>query len=100
MAQNQTQIKLVDKPSFAVKPTPIRYPRVARKKGLQGQVIVEVSIGKNGKQLSQTLVQSSGHAVLDNTALSTIAKWTFNTYELDGTPIVHRVRIPINFKLD
>lgn len=100
LAQTAARPKLVESPKFSAKPTPIRYPRIARKKGLQGQVIVEVSIDTQGRQIDRILQQSSGYQLLDKTALETIASWKFSAYQHDGIAIAHRVRIPVNFKLD
>ncbi|WP_165312795.1 energy transducer TonB [Vibrio ziniensis] len=90
---------LVKKPRFSAKPTPVAYPRVARKNGLEGKVLIEVWLDEQGNQIKQLLLESSGHSVLDERALSTIKEWRF-AYQVDqGQAIAHRVQIPINFQL-
>lgn len=90
---------LVKKPKFSAKPTPVTYPRIARKRGLQGKVLVEVWLDEKGNQVKQVLLESSGHQVLDQQALSTIKEWRFSQQVAQGQAIAHRVQIPINFQL-
>ncbi len=90
---------LVSKPKFSAKPTPVTYPRVARKRGLEGKVLVEVWLDEKGNQIKQVLLESSGHRVLDQRALSTIKEWRFSRQVNQGQAIAHRVQIPINFQL-
>ena len=90
---------LVKKPRFNAKPTPVTYPRIARKKGLEGKVLIEVWLDEQGNQIKQLLLESSGHRVLDERALSTIKKWRFSNQLEQGQAIAHRVQIPINFQL-
>lgn len=90
---------LVKKPKFSAKPTPVSYPRIARKQGLEGKVLIEVWLDEQGNQIKQLLLESSGHSVLDERALSTIKKWRFSHQVEQGQAIAHRVQIPINFQL-
>lgn len=92
--------KLVEKPTFRAKPTAITYPRIAKKKGLQGKVLVEVWIDQRGQQIKRILLDSSGFSVLDDAAMSAISHWEFNASTEQGINIAHRVQIPVNFKLD
>ncbi|PSV20376.1 energy transducer TonB [Photobacterium leiognathi subsp. mandapamensis] len=92
--------KLVSKPTFATKPSPVSYPRLAKRRGIEGTVLVEVLIGKDGKQLKQKLAKSSGASVLDKAALKAIKLWHFSPHIINGKAIAHRVQIPVRFKLD
>lgn len=56
-------------PTFASKPPQPTYPRMARKKGLEGTATVEVMFNEFGQQLALTLVKSSGVGLLDQAAL-------------------------------
>ncbi|EAR56104.1 hypothetical TonB protein [Photobacterium sp. SKA34] len=92
--------QLVSKPTFATKPSPVKYPRLAKRRGIEGTVLVEVLIAKDGHQVKQKLIKSSGASVLDNAALKAIKKWRFSPHIVDGIAIAHRVQIPVRFKLD
>lgn len=99
ISNQSSQPMLVNKPRFSAKPTPVEYPRLARKKGLEGRALIEVWLDKDGKQIKQKLIQSSGHEILDSRALNTIKQWQFSRQTANGQAIAHRVQIPINFKL-
>ncbi|WP_245823889.1 energy transducer TonB [Photobacterium proteolyticum] len=92
--------RLVTRPTFATRPSPVKYPKIAKRRGIEGQVMIEVWIDKNGKQIKQTLVQSSGAQVLDKAAIEAIKRWQFSSHTVDGQAIAHRVQIPVRFKLD
>jgi len=91
---------LVTKPSFAARPSPPRYPRMARKRGIQGVAIYEIWLDEDGNQTKQALVSSSGALMLDKAALDAIKKWKFSAHTVNGKAIAHRIQIPVRFKLD
>ncbi|MGF1876993.1 energy transducer TonB [Photobacterium frigidiphilum] len=91
---------LVSKPTFATRPSPVKYPRLAKRRGVQGEVMVEVWIDQTGRQIKQTLLSSSGTSMLDKAALDAIKKWQFSSHIVDGQAIAHRVQIPVRFQLD
>jgi len=99
-SSSSAQPKLMAKPTFKVKPTPINYPRIAQRHNLQGETLVEVWLDQKGKQIKQRIITSSGHALLDNAALKAIANWQFQQAESQSQSIAYRVQIPIIFKLD
>ncbi|WP_413284092.1 TonB family protein [Vibrio sp. MA40-2] len=98
-AQTSTP-KLLDKPTFKAKPTPVNYPRLAKRRGQQGKVLVEVWIDQKGQQIKQFIVDSSGYSTLDEAALNAISNWQFTVSVEQGYSIAHRVQIPVTFKLD
>jgi protein TonB len=92
--------KLIAKPKFKVKPTAIKYPRLAKRKNLEGEALIEVWLDKNGKQIKQRLLDSTGYSLLDDAALKTIAAWQFAEQKTAGQAYAYRLQIPIRFKLD
>lgn len=95
-----TTPKLMQKPTFKAKPTPVTYPRLAKRRGQQGKVLVEVWINDKGDQIKHFIVDSSGFSSLDSAALTAIANWKFDVSTEQGYAIAHRVQIPVNFTLD
>ncbi len=91
---------LLKKVNFSAKPTPVKYPRLARKRGMEGRAMIEVWIGEDGQQVKREVVQSTGHKLLDEAALKAIEQWQFAKRSVDGIAIAHRVHIPINFQLN
>ncbi|MEZ9058955.1 TonB family protein [Vibrio pelagius] len=91
---------LITKPSFSVRPTPPKYPRQARRRGVEGVATYEIWLDEDGKQVKQALVNSSGALLLDKAALDAIKKWQFSPHTVNGRAIAHRVQVPVRFKLD
>ncbi|MEZ9232169.1 TonB family protein [Vibrio amylolyticus] len=96
----QSAPKLVTKPTFETRPSAIGYPRSAKRRNIQGNVLVEVWLDEDGEQTNLIIVNSSGHQILDTAALRGISEWEFRQHKTQGQAIAHRVQIPINFKLD
>ncbi|GGA69612.1 protein TonB [Neiella marina] len=86
-------------PLFAAPPTPPRYPTIARKRGQQGVVWVDVWLDEHGQQTQTTVSQSSGLNSLDESALAAVGNWRFKPHQINGLAIASRVRIPIEFSL-
>ena len=54
---------------------------------------------KNGTAGQVELLRSSGHAILDRTALDTVKNWKFKPATHQGVAIKQTVDIPISFRL-
>lgn len=91
---------LITKPSFSARPVPPKYPRQARRRGVEGVATYEIWLDEDGKQVKQALVNSSGALLLDKAALDAIKKWQFSPHTINGRAIAHRVQVPVRFKLD
>ncbi len=83
---------------YQINPPP-KYPRRARRMGLEGRVMLEVLISAKGQVDELRVLQSSGHKVLDRAALSAVRKWRFEPGTKDGRKNKMWVRIPIHFDL-
>ncbi|MFT7443483.1 MAG: TonB family protein [Granulosicoccus sp.] len=76
------------------------YPQDARRKKIQGRVIVAVTVSKNGKVIASSISQSSGNTSLDNAALQAAGKFRFKAAINGlGQTIKSSKRIPFNFQL-
>ena len=72
----------VRKPALFTSPQPTyqpkpKYPTVARRRGVEGSVIFELSVANDGHVIRALLIQSSGSSALDRSALKTIKTWQF-----------------------
>lgn len=76
----------------------IVYPEMARKAGIEGQVIVRVLVGKDGKP-KKAVVQYTDSKMLDKAAKKAVMKQIFTPAIQNGKPITCWVSIPIKFKL-
>jgi len=85
-------------PNYRTNPQP-KYPRIARRKGLAGTVILEVRVNASGLVGECRVHASSGHRVLDEQALRTVRKWTFEPGRKGDERVAMWVRVPIRFEL-
>lgn len=77
-----------------------KYPYSARKRGLQGVVVLSVTVAPDGSVAEISIHQSSGHKVLDRSAIKTIKNWYFSPARLGDKPVVARLQVPIRFQLN
>lgn len=77
-----------------------QYPMTARKQGLEGTVLLRVSVAPDGRITSVMVVRSSGHLMLDKAARDGVARWRFSAARRGGGAIASVVDIPIEFKLN
>jgi len=75
------------------------YPYLARKRGWQGRVVLQVSISKQGYAVNVKVKKASGHPILDRTAKATIEKWKFEPSLNAGQKVAAVIPVPINFVL-
>ena len=76
------------------------YPKAAREKGIQGKVIVEFVVEKNGK-ISKVKAVKSVSPELDAEAISVISKMPkWKPGVLRGEKVRSTFRLPINFQLN
>lgn len=75
------------------------YPDLARKKGWEGSVLLRAQISPQGQVESLTLLQSSGHDVLDRAASLAVQQWRFYPQQIHGQATASTVEIPVKFSL-
>jgi protein TonB len=78
---------------------PVRpeYPLLARQMKVQGAVVLEVRIGKDGG--IQSLQVSSGPAILADAAREAVKQWRFKPYFQDGQPVETQARVTVDFTI-
>jgi TonB family protein len=73
------------------------YPSQAMQMRLQGAVVLEATIGKDG---SITRVKRvTGDALLARSAADAVKQWKYKPYYLNGEPVEINTEITVNFKL-
>lgn len=85
-------------PDYNLNPKP-KYPRVARKRGYEGEVKLKVLVLKSGKVGQIEVVRPSGHEILDDSALEAVRNWVFVPGKENGKEISSWVTVPITFQL-
>jgi len=73
------------------------YPPLARQARIQGVVVLQALIGKDGTITNLHVV--SGHPMLTNSALEAVKEWRYKPYYLNGEPVEVETTINVNFTL-
>jgi TonB family protein len=72
------------------------YPKMALSTHLEGAVLIDATINKDGNVTNTKVV--SGTPVLAQAALDAVRQWRYKPYYLDGTPVDIQTQITVNFK--
>jgi protein TonB len=75
------------------------YPAAAKRRRMQGLVMLSVAVTAEGRAESVTLKQSSGFAPLDNAAIAAVKQWRFVPAKQADTPVAASVIVPVEFAL-
>lgn len=75
------------------------YPRQARRRGLEGQVVLEVQVLPDGHPGRIEVVAGSGHSILDRAALAALRDWRFEPAREGGRAVSATLRVPVRFQL-
>jgi TonB family protein len=94
----------VSSPSETVLPvvdqytTPPLYSDEARSRGVEGKVMVEVTVGRDGKAKALHVVRGLGYG-LDQNALVAVRDWNFVPAKWNGRSIESAVHVDVEFSL-
>jgi periplasmic protein TonB len=73
------------------------YPPLARQARIQGRVILQAQISKDGNIENLQLV--SGHPMLAPAAIEAVKQWKYKPYLLNGEPVEVETQVEVNFTL-
>lgn len=73
------------------------YPALARSARIQGSVVLQAVIAKDGT--IQNLRAVSGHPMLTPAAIDAVKQWRYKPYYLNGEPVEVETQITVNFTL-
>ena len=77
-----------------VKPS---YPQIAQSARVSGVVIIEATIGPNGKVQNARVLRSI--PLLDQAALDAVKQWEYTPTLLNGVPVPVIMTVTVNFTL-
>ena len=93
----RTAFGAVDGPGFLQAPVPL-YPRIAQRRGIEGEVLLELTLGADGRLLDVSIVKNAGHG-FDEAAVDAVRRATFRPAMHNGRPEACTVLLPIHFRL-
>jgi len=79
---------------------PPAYPLAARRRGIEGRVLVRAEVQADGSCSRVELKAGSGSDLLDQAALEAVRKWRFVPARKGSQVLVAWVEVPISFKLE
>jgi protein TonB len=80
-----------------VRKVPPTYPPLARQARIQGVVILQAQISKDGNIENLQLI--SGHPMLAPAAIEAVKQWKYRPYLLNGEPVEVDTQVQVNFTL-
>jgi protein TonB len=97
------QVAAVVEPLFSaayLHNTPPSYPDSARRDGVEGKVLLKITVGKDGDAQAVDIAHSSGHEELDSAAQKAVKSWHFVPARRGDETLESNVIVPIEFKLE
>jgi len=80
-----------------IRKVPPAYPPLARQARIQGTVILQAQISKEGNIENLQLI--SGHPMLAPAAIEAVKQWKYKPYLLNGEPVEVETQVQVNFTL-
>ena len=79
--------------------TPPLYPPQAKRRGIEGEVVVEFTVTARGEVKEPRIIESRPPGVFDRAVLATVKRWRFKPKMKDGKPVAVRARQRLVFRL-
>jgi protein TonB len=73
------------------------YPEEARHRQMQGSVVLDVRMGRDGAV--QTVNRVSGQGLLADAAIAAVKQWRFKPRMVKGQPAEMQAKVILNFRL-
>ena len=87
------------RPAYLKNPAPT-YPDEARRQGQEGVVLLSVDVDSSGRVNELNIKQSSGYALLDDSAVRAVRRWRFEPARVGSLTLDSKVEIPVRFQLE
>ena len=80
-------------------PRPV-YPPELQAAGIEGTVMLQAIVGKDGSVLSLKVIKSAGNQALDDAAVASVRQWQYEPTLLNGEPVETMTTISVGFQLE
>jgi len=98
VATNAAESDPVFDAAYLNNPAP-SYPASAKRKGVQGKVLINVVVRTDGTAASVAVSRSSGSDILDEAALDAVKQWRFIPAKRGHESVQANVIVPVEFKI-
>ena len=85
-----------DVPDPRMPPPP--YPPQALQQGVDGNVVLLIDVGADGKPTDVQVARSQPAGVFDAAAVEAAKRWTFEPKWMNGKTVASRVQVPVRFE--
>lgn len=89
----------VDRPPRVIRKYDPLYPHSAREESIEGNVILRFIVSYDGNVIEPVVLKGKPAGVFDDSALSAILRWKFESAIKDGRPVDAVLVLPLNFKM-
>lgn len=90
----------VDEVPRATYRPPLQYPDYARKRGINGHVLLNLLVNATGEVEEVKLLRSEPEGLFDQVAMSSVREWSFDPAMYKGSPVKVWVKQKISFNLN
>ncbi|HBT97006.1 MAG TPA: hypothetical protein DEB25_04910 [Desulfobulbaceae bacterium] len=91
-----TTVTIQPKPISQPRPA---YPALAQRRGLEGKVILQVTVGTDGTVQAVAVSRGSSHFLLDEAAVAGVWNWRFLPGQINGETKAMTISLPVDFRL-
>lgn len=99
LARTAFTLAEVDQPPRVIRKIDPLYPFAAKRKNIEGKVVLRFIVTKDGRVLEPSIVRAEPPGVFDNSALKAILRWRFRPAVKDGRDVDVIVIAPLRFEL-
>ncbi len=100
IGKSEFSIGEVDTAPGIVRHIPPIYPIKARRKGIEGRVVLQALINTDGKAVQIKVISADPPKIFDKCSKQALARWTFKPGMIEGRKVSTWIEIPITYTLD
>ena len=99
--EKEPRVKFIpyDNPPVPLKAIRPKYPKVAKEKGIEGTVVVQVFVNEKGRVTETAILRGIPDSGLDEAAIKAIEKVKFRPARQGNKKVGVWMSIPVNFRL-
>lgn len=77
-----------------------RYPAIARRRHISGEVLVSVYVTASGQAHSPSIERASPEGLFEKCVIQAVSQWSFRPARRNGLVIGARITVPVRFNLE
>lgn len=77
-----------------------RYPAIARRRRISGEVLVSVYVTASGQAQSPSIERASPEGLFEKCVIQAVSQWSFRPARRNGQTIGARITVPVRFNLE